>query len=398
MIMKQILVLFTALGLTSGVVAQTVVVDSSTTNPTDTAAGSDGTVTGSDGTVTGGNGDGMTVGDSGPAPDGPFLRLSPGGQKIAKVLYDAQVSPTGTTNDGGMMGDGTTLTGDMNGTMTGTMNGDMNAIMSLDDIAMAKEHTGWGRMFKDMKAKGLIPEDVKNLGQLVSGKYRPPEIDDPGIVTEPVVSGGDGTTAGGGGTAAPGSGDLTAPGAEGSTPSTGTAKAKNRGGKHQTTVTQETTKASVKSTNTTRKAAGRGSPKSDLVITTGTGAQVVVGGSGKGKADATIKKTVSKSGRGRGGKSKSTIDTTTITSGLGTQAASVGAGKVKHGTSGAHGGSRGIKKGGGKSFTSNGGGKSVTVQSGKSATYGIVTGKGGGHGGGVARHGNGSRKGPKKIK
>ncbi|MCH7795630.1 MAG: hypothetical protein IH900_10910 [Proteobacteria bacterium] len=71
--------------------------------------------------------------------EGAFDSLSTGNQKIAKVLYDAQ-------------GDGT---------------------YTLDDIAgMKQDGTGWGRLFQDLQASGDIPYDVKNLGQLVSGKYQ----------------------------------------------------------------------------------------------------------------------------------------------------------------------------------------------------------------------------------
>jgi len=71
---------------------------------------------------------------------GAFDKLSPGNQKIARALYEAQqINP-----------------------------------LSLDDIAAMKQAgKGWGVVFKDMKANGQIPPDAKNLGQLVSGKYPP---------------------------------------------------------------------------------------------------------------------------------------------------------------------------------------------------------------------------------
>ena len=81
--------------------------------------------------------------------EGAFDKLSPGNQKIAQALYDAQ--PQGTS------GSTTTTTS-----------------MSLNDIAAMKQSgKGWGVVFKDMKAQGSLPPDVKNLGQLVSGKYQP---------------------------------------------------------------------------------------------------------------------------------------------------------------------------------------------------------------------------------
>lgn len=79
-----------------------------------------------------------------PSPNqGAFDKLPPGNQKIAQALYDAQ-SKNSTTKP-----------------------------LARDDIAAMKQHRGWGEIFKDMQKNGQIPPDVKNLGQLVSGKYRP---------------------------------------------------------------------------------------------------------------------------------------------------------------------------------------------------------------------------------
>src|SRR3990167_9491342 len=83
-----------------------------------------------------------------PAPTaGAFESLSPGGQKIARALFEAQktTSPPGTTG-------GTTTTAPKP--------------LTLDEIAAKKQAgTGWGRVFKDLKAQGLVQE--KNLGQVV---------------------------------------------------------------------------------------------------------------------------------------------------------------------------------------------------------------------------------------
>ena len=83
---------------------------------------------------------------------GAFDKLSPGNQKIARALYEAQqtqAQPSGST---------TTTT----------------EPLSLDDIAAMKQSgKGWGVIFKDMKAQGKLPPDAKNLGQVVSGKYQP---------------------------------------------------------------------------------------------------------------------------------------------------------------------------------------------------------------------------------
>ena len=75
-----------------------------------------------------------------------FGELSPGNQKIAQALCDGQPGGCPATSSPGQ----TTLT--------------------RDQIASLKQHRGWGELFKDMKASGQIPSDVKNLGQLVSGR------------------------------------------------------------------------------------------------------------------------------------------------------------------------------------------------------------------------------------
>ena len=41
---------------------------------------------------------------------------------------------------------------------------------------MKQDGAGWGEMFKDMKTDGYIESDARNLGQLVSGKYRAPIV------------------------------------------------------------------------------------------------------------------------------------------------------------------------------------------------------------------------------
>ncbi len=70
-----------------------------------------------------------------PSSDGPFSRLSPGNQKIVRALYAAQTS--------------------------------RSTRMTLDQIAALKaKDKGWGKVFQDMKAQGLVTQ--KNLGQVVS--------------------------------------------------------------------------------------------------------------------------------------------------------------------------------------------------------------------------------------
>ncbi len=76
--------------------------------------------------------------------EGSYADLSPGNQKIATALFEAQ--------------------GDVEG---------VDGAYTLDEIAgMKQDGTGWGQMFKYLQENGEIPGDVKNLGQLVSGRYQ----------------------------------------------------------------------------------------------------------------------------------------------------------------------------------------------------------------------------------
>jgi len=105
--------------------------------------------------------------------DGRFANLSPGNQKIARSLFEAQVAPAepppgGTTNDGTATG-GTMVSATTDGTATATT----GSAWTLDQIAAAKQSgQGWGNVFREMKAQGLI--EAKNLGQVVSSKAIPP--------------------------------------------------------------------------------------------------------------------------------------------------------------------------------------------------------------------------------
>lgn len=82
---------------------------------------------------------------------GAFDKLSPGNQKIAQALFDAQQSNTQTS-----------------GSTSSTSTSTASKTYSLDDIAAMKQSgKGWGVVFKDLKAKGYYP-DYKNLGQVVS--------------------------------------------------------------------------------------------------------------------------------------------------------------------------------------------------------------------------------------
>ncbi len=77
--------------------------------------------------------------DAGTTTASLYEQLSPGNQKIADSLFEAQ------------------------------QGGDAAASWSVDDIALAKKKgTGWGNIFRRMKEDGLVPE--KSLGQIISGR------------------------------------------------------------------------------------------------------------------------------------------------------------------------------------------------------------------------------------
>jgi hypothetical protein len=77
---------------------------------------------------------------------GAYERLSPGNQKVARALFDAQAA-LAQPSPGSSSGASKTL--------------------SLDEIAAQKQNgTAWGQVFSAMKARGLLRE--KDLGQVVS--------------------------------------------------------------------------------------------------------------------------------------------------------------------------------------------------------------------------------------
>jgi len=71
-----------------------------------------------------------------PATAGDFQKLSPGNQKIAQALFASQRPATAGPR------------------------------LTLDQIAELKETAGWGKVFRQMKADGLI--QARNLGHVVS--------------------------------------------------------------------------------------------------------------------------------------------------------------------------------------------------------------------------------------
>ena len=119
---------------------------------------------------------GTTTTTSGTTPtdtttSGAFDRLSPGNQKIARALFEAQPEPTAPPG-------GTTGTTPGTGSTTGTA----PTRLTLDEIAARKQGgEGWGVIFKDMKAQGLVEQ--KNLGQVVSGYNHRHRVSPAGAVT-----------------------------------------------------------------------------------------------------------------------------------------------------------------------------------------------------------------------
>lgn len=87
-----------------------------------------------------------------PANEGAFDSLSPGNQKIAQAIHDAQPrTAEGQPVDGSL---------------------------TLDDIAAMKQSgAGWGNAFREMQQQGYIDGGTKNMGQVVSGRYEPPVVD-----------------------------------------------------------------------------------------------------------------------------------------------------------------------------------------------------------------------------
>jgi hypothetical protein len=94
--------------------------------------------------------------------EGAYEQLSPGNQKIARALFDAQVKPSTRTAPSTTKTSGTTT-----------------KPLSLDQIAAMKQSgQGWGQVFQSLKAQGLVQD--KNLGQVVS---RANHMSSAGVVT-----------------------------------------------------------------------------------------------------------------------------------------------------------------------------------------------------------------------
>jgi hypothetical protein len=81
--------------------------------------------------------------------DGAYARLSPGNAKVARALFEAQMTNTTPAV-----------------TTASTTAATASKALSMDQIAAMKGGQGWGQVFQSMKALGLVAE--KSLGQVVS--------------------------------------------------------------------------------------------------------------------------------------------------------------------------------------------------------------------------------------
>jgi hypothetical protein len=80
--------------------------------------------------------------------DGAYERMSPGNQKIARALFDAQAAAVTPVPPGSSSGRGART-------------------LTLDEIASQKRGgQGWGQVFQMMRSHGLVHET--SLGQVVS--------------------------------------------------------------------------------------------------------------------------------------------------------------------------------------------------------------------------------------
>jgi hypothetical protein len=111
--------------------------------------------------------------------DGAYARLSTGNAKIARALFEAQVTNTTPTSGGGATTGGTTTA---------------PKPLTLDQIAALKQGgQGWGQVFHSMQAQGLVTD--RNLGQVVSRYQHQQNVNTGGVVTTAAnrtITGGNG--------------------------------------------------------------------------------------------------------------------------------------------------------------------------------------------------------------
>ncbi|PIW29283.1 MAG: hypothetical protein COW30_05280 [Rhodospirillales bacterium CG15_BIG_FIL_POST_REV_8_21_14_020_66_15] len=294
--------------------------------------------------------DGTGAADTSGNTASSFENLSPGGQKIARSLFEAQeVQDTGT---GGGTGDGTTAAADGDGTVSASAFADGQPA-TLDQIAKAKaDGSGWGQVFKEMKAAGLVSE--KNLGQVISKANRAERL---GGVTD------------GGGTTDTGT-DTGADTGAGTGTETGTATGTDTG--TDTGATGEGTATAAATSTAAGPAAAQSVPRgrSHVVITNASGQTVSIV---RGRGD--LHKATGAAARGGKGAAVTASAGGTAKAGASGNAfgAASHAGKGAGIVSGAGGG---VAVGGGASHKATFG--NGNAHGGGSAASGIVSGAGGG--------------------
>ena len=101
--------------------------------------------------------------------DGAYARLSPGNAKVARALFEAQVTNTAPAS--------VKPTGPAGGTTAAAPQS-----LTLDQIAVMKQNgQSWGHVFQTLKAQGLVQD--KSLGQVVSRYQHQQQPAGRGVVT-----------------------------------------------------------------------------------------------------------------------------------------------------------------------------------------------------------------------
>ena len=97
-----------------------------------------------------------------PQAAGAYQKLTPGNQKVARALFEAQTVPmTTTTTKAGK----TAVPSPATAPSASSANG--RKPLTLDQISAMKQNgTGWEYVFRQMRAQGLLTE--KNIGQVMA--------------------------------------------------------------------------------------------------------------------------------------------------------------------------------------------------------------------------------------
>ena len=110
-----------------------------------------------------------------PAPAGAYQKLSPGHQKVARALFEAQTVPMSTSPKYG------SKPAPAPAPSTASANGPKP--LTLDQIAAMKQHgSGWEHVFKQMRAQGLLAD--KSMSQVMT-RYNQSRPTSASVVTFP---------------------------------------------------------------------------------------------------------------------------------------------------------------------------------------------------------------------